>query len=117
MNTFLLILSTIIAAFGQILLRVGMRGLAPADDKSLTFITAVLFNPYVAGGIGLYFLALVPWLIALRAVPVGYAYPFISIGFVIVLIASALWLHEPITAWQLVGIFLIILGIFSISIS
>ena len=41
----------------------------------------------------------------------SYAYPFMSLAFVLVLVLSAVLFHEPLTVPKILGVLLIIIGI------
>ena len=43
--------------------------------------------------------------------PLSHAYPFVSFSFVLVLISSAVFFHEPLTWPKLVGMACIVAGI------
>ena len=57
------------------------------------------------------FLALLCWLAALTKFELSYAYPFMSLAFVLVLILSALLFHETVTAAKVLGLLLVTAGI------
>ena len=57
------------------------------------------------------FLAAISWMGAMSKFPISYAYPFMSLAFVIVLILSNLFFKEPITISKSIGMGLIVLGI------
>jgi drug/metabolite transporter (DMT)-like permease len=61
----------------------------------------------VVGG----FLAMLCWMAALTKFELSYAYPFMSLAFVLILILSAVLFREAITAPKLIGIALIMAGI------
>lgn len=42
----------------------------------------------------------------------SYAYPFISVMFVLMMIASVIFFNEPITAGKTLGVLLIVCGVF-----
>lgn len=56
-------------------------------------------------------LAMGLWLLVLQNVPVGIAYPMLSLNFVWVTLAAARVWHEPVTTRHWCGIALIIVGI------
>ncbi|NNF16364.1 MAG: EamA family transporter, partial [Gammaproteobacteria bacterium] len=60
-------------------------------------------------------MALIAWLYVLKQVDVSYAYPFISLGFVFVLLISYQFFNETINLYKIAGIMSIILGVFLIS--
>lgn len=55
--------------------------------------------------------AMLLWLSVLQRVPVGVAYPMLSLNFILVTLAARWFWHETITARQWLGIALIVLGV------
>ena len=115
----LYILSTILfTVYSQLVLRwqVGVAGQAPADAVGkIGFIASLLMNPWVITGILATFLAGVSWMLAMTRFEIGYAYPFVSLNYVIILAASVLYFHESLSASKIVGTLLVIAGIVVIS--
>lgn len=115
MNTLLLLVSVLCSSTAQILLKSGVQGIAHSGLTPTAFLVQCAFSPRVIGGVTLHVGALGFWLVALRNVDVSYAYPFISLGFVLVFVVSALWLGESISPLRMVGLALVIGGIVVIS--
>ena len=87
-------------------------GFLPADfSQKVIFLTRLLLDPWVISGMMAAFLAGIFWLAALTKLELSYAYPFMSVAFVLVLIFSALLFHETVTAPKVLGMLLIIVGI------
>jgi drug/metabolite transporter (DMT)-like permease len=109
----LILLSVALSATAQIMLKLGVRGASAAagGESPAAFLISAGLNPYVFAGVCMHVAALVVWLFALRNTDVSYAYPFIALGFTLVLLMSALWLGEPINAWRIAGVVLISGGI------
>jgi multidrug transporter EmrE-like cation transporter len=57
------------------------------------------------------FLAFLCWMAAMTKFELSYAYPFMSLAFVLVLILSAVVFQEAITLPKMVGLALIVAGI------
>ena len=110
-----ILLSVLCSSTSQIALKIGAKSLSPSLTPSISTLFAVLFNPYIFGGILLQVVALLLWIYVLKFIDVSLAYPFISLGFVFVLIISALFLNESITLVKAAGIVVIILGIILLS--
>jgi multidrug transporter EmrE-like cation transporter len=55
------------------------------------------------------------WLLALSRVPVSVAYPMLSLGYVITVLAAWLWFGEAVNAQRLGGVGLIVLGVFIVA--
>ncbi|WP_312669972.1 4-amino-4-deoxy-L-arabinose-phosphoundecaprenol flippase subunit ArnE [Pseudescherichia sp.] len=60
-------------------------------------------------------LAMVLWLLVLQNIPVGIAYPMLSLNFVWVTLAAWKIWREPVTPRHCLGITLIIVGIFTLA--
>lgn len=87
-------------------------GALPADgaDK-LWFLAKLLLNPWIASALAASLLAAVAWMAAMTKLDLSHAYPFMSLAFVLVMVASAWFFHEPVTGPKIAGIALICIGI------
>lgn len=79
-------------------------------DK-LWFLAKLLVNPWILSALAASLLAAVAWMAAMTKLDLSHAYPFTSLAFVLVMLASALVFHEPVTGPKIAGIALICLGI------
>ena len=111
----IIILSVLCSSVAQIALKKGMLqcdcSFSPEVSNILPLISALVLNPFLVAGVFLHIAALFTWLYVLKHVEVSYAYPFISMGFVVVLLLSYYLFNENINAYRIVGVSLIILGI------
>jgi len=110
----LVILTVLFTAYGQVIAkwRVRQAGFLPADfSQKLIFLTRLLLDPWVISGMMAAFLAGILWLSALTKLDLSYAYPFMSLAFVLVLILSAVLFHETLTVPKVLGVGLIMAGI------
>lgn len=117
-----LILSSVtLSALAQLLLKSGMSNDQIQDmlARGSPFETAwsVASNLQVIGGLGLYVLGAVIWLLVLAKVDVSFAYPFVGLGFILTMLLGWLILHEPVGAARLMGTLLVALGVYLVSIS
>ena len=60
---------------------------------------------------------MVVWIIALTRVEVSLAYPMLSIGYVVNAVAAWMLFGEQLTPMRLIGIFVIILGVYLLAAS
>ncbi len=72
-------------------------------------------EPHIVGGIGCYVISVVVWILALSRVEVSIAYPMLSIGYVVNAIAAWYFLGEAVTPMRLVGIGIIIVGVYVVA--
>ncbi len=113
-----ILISVLAGGFGQVILKKGMTDIGPL---TLTFsqlgsiLIRLFTNAYVIIGLGVYVISSILWLVALSRVNLSFAYPFVSLGYVIMLIASWQLFHENISLLRLLGCGTIILGIILIS--
>jgi drug/metabolite transporter (DMT)-like permease len=117
-STIYILISVLGGAVGQILLKSGMNNIGEIT-LSLNTIFKVIFrmltNPYVFVGLFIYVFSVIFWLAALSRVDLSYAYPFASMSYVIMFLASWLLLHENITPMRIIGTLVVGLGVFLIS--
>jgi uncharacterized membrane protein len=114
----LVMVSIVLAAFGQIAMKSGMSQFGEINDFGGLFNLNTLFdiftNFYVLSGLLLYVVSLILWLGALSTLEVSYIYPLISLGYVITAILAFIFLKENITLIRWLGIALIVTGCFMI---
>jgi multidrug transporter EmrE-like cation transporter len=102
--------------YGQLVLkwRISQVGALPDSsflDKVL-FLGQLLFDPWIFSGFLSAFIASFFWMAAMTKFELSFAYPFMSGAFVLVFILSVLLFHEAITWQKIVGLLLIVSGIF-----
>jgi multidrug transporter EmrE-like cation transporter len=87
----------------------------PAENDLLHNTFRVVFQPFILGGLMCYGVSMALWIVVLSRVPVGVAYPMLSIGYIVNAIAGYLLFHEVLNTTQMVGIATIIMGVFLIT--
>lgn len=117
MNTLVILGRIFCSALAHVVLKVGMTRVTQAHEfhSGVAMILRALLSPLVISGLTLHVLALVAWLYALSNVDISYAYPFISLGFGVVLLISFLFLGEHISVVRLTGVILIVIGVIFVS--
>src|SRR4029453_10189721 len=110
--------SVLLGVVGQLVLKAGVSSLGPlglGDNRVVATLRRVLLQPWIVAGFALYGLGMVFWLVALSQVELGYAYPFISLSYVLILLASWAFFGEEMSAMKLLGVASICLGVFVIA--
>ncbi len=79
-------------------------------DKFI-FIIQLLLNPFILSGFLSAFVASLFWMAAMTKFDISYAYPFMSLSFVLVFLLSVFFFGEPITFQKVMGVSFIVLGI------
>ena len=114
----LILFNVMLAAFGQIVLKIGTTQLGgalvkPGGTVISTVFGAVraLFTPYIFAGLMIYAFSAITWIIILSRVDLSFAYPMISLSYVIVVVLSAILLHERVPLITIPGLVLICAGV------
>lgn len=109
-----LILFTVLTnAAAQIMLKKGMMGVGNLDiaaDGVISTIFRVIFNPFVFFGLSTFVVSMASHLIVLSKVQLSYAYPFLSLAYVVVAAYSYFFFAEDVGLARLAGFGLIIAG-------
>jgi drug/metabolite transporter (DMT)-like permease len=77
----------------------------------LLFLGKALLDPYVISSFASAFLASLTWMAALTKFELSYAYPFMSLAFIVVLILSFFMFQEPLTTNRVLGTCIIVAGL------
>ena len=119
MRTALFIAGSVICLVaGQLIIKFGldrMHGFSLTGAGLPGRIFKVASSPYIWLGLGVTALSSLFWFDILSTRDPSYAYPYLSLTFVLMQIASRNLFHEPIPSLRWVGIVLICVGAFVIS--
>jgi len=109
-----LILFTVLTnAAAQLMLKRGMTGIGSFDiagDGLIGTIFRVVFNPFVFAGLCTFVISMASHLIVLSKVQISYAYPFLSLAYVVVAAYAYFVFNEDLSLTRIAGIGLIVLG-------
>jgi len=100
-------------AAAQVMLKQGMSSmgaLGDASDAILIRIFQVVFNPWVFVGLVTFVISMASHLFVLSKVELSFAYPFLSLAYVVVAIFAYFVFQEDLNAWRIAGIALICVG-------
>jgi multidrug transporter EmrE-like cation transporter len=114
----LILVGVLLNAAAQLLLKAGTNAVGSfefAAANALPVGLKLALEPHILGGIACYVISVVVWILALSRVEVSIAYPMLSIGYVVNAIAAYYLFGEAVTATRLVGIGIIILGVFIVA--
>ncbi len=113
LDYFYIVATISFTVYGQLILkwRITQFGPLPEDAlEKLKFLLLLLLDPAIFSGFAAAFLASLAWMAAMTKFELSFAYPFMSLNFVIVLILSGWLLSEPVTLQRVLGVGLIVLG-------
>jgi drug/metabolite transporter (DMT)-like permease len=112
---FLTILFTI---FSQLIMKwqVNKAGPLPVGlEEKLSFVFSLLLMPWVLIAMLSTFLAGVSWMLAMTKFEISYAFPFMSLNYVLVLFASFIVFNESFSVPKIIGSLVVVFGILIIS--
>lgn len=114
----LIALSIATGVAGQTLLKLGVT--QPGDGgiaafNPLAIILMIFKSPLMMGGLMLYGVGALSWIMVLSRMNLSYAYPFLALNFVLVALVSKIVLGEAIPLMRWVGIAFICAGIIAIA--
>lgn len=109
---FEVVLVVLFTSSGQLLLRMGMRGLGTTNSGMGDLINFVIRTPSLWIAIGLYGISTLLWMRVLSKYPVGSVYPMVAIGYVLVTAGGVLLGEKvPLQAWVALGIICLGVGL------
>ena len=100
-------------AISQLLLKKGMIEIGTLDFTSGSIAQVaprIVLSPYVIGGLLTLVFSMGLHLLALSRVDISFAYPFLSLSYVVVLIAGYLFFGEMVNSYRIAGVALICIG-------
>jgi multidrug transporter EmrE-like cation transporter len=114
----LVLTGVMLNAAAQLLLKAGSRAITDVSfslANTWTLATRMALNPPILGGLALYVISVVFWILALSRVDVSVAYPMLSIGYIVSALAGWLLFSEAVSAARVAGIVVIIVGVWLVA--
>lgn len=110
----LLLSSVVLGAVGQLLLKVAVNQMGRLE-LSVDMLLRLATNPVLLLALAIYGVSAGLWLLALMKADLSFAYPFLSLTYVIVLLGGAFLFSENVSALRLIGFSVILCGLFVIA--
>ena len=109
------ILSTVIfTVYSQLIMRwqVSLAGALPVETiGKVQFIAQLFLNPWILSGILATLFAGISWMLAMTRFEISYAYPWVGLNFVLMLIFGVLIFDESFNMTKMIGTILVVAGI------
>ncbi len=105
-------------AGAQLLLKAGTNAVgvfAFSRENLLPVGWKIATEPHIISGLACYLVSVVVWIMALSRVEVSVAYPLLSVGYVVNAIAAWYLFGEAVTVTRLIGIGIIIVGVYIVA--
>ena len=116
MNIVLILLSVLLNCAAQLLIRKGMLIEGEVGMQNmLSHVGSMITNVWLWGAMICYALSIFLWMSVLSKVEVSYAYPFLSVGYVVSAVAGYALFNENLSPIRIAGIIVICIGVILIS--
>ena len=115
---FLILVGVFLNTAAQLLLKAGVGQIGYFEFNTTNIFPIglkMISNFPILAGLVVYVASVIVWLLVLSRAQVSYAYPLLSIGYVVNAVAAYYLFGEPMSVVRMTGIFVIIAGVFIIS--
>ncbi len=106
--------SVAFGAVGQLTLKAGMNSLVDSYGKlqlSVDTLIHMATNPLLIVGVAIFGISTLLWLFALAKADLSFAYPFLSLTYLAVLVGGAILFGDKVTLARVLGFAIIITGV------
>ncbi len=114
----LILAGVFLNAAAQIVIKKGMMQIGTFAFSLKNMVPVgikVASSPFVILGIMFYVISLVLWLMVLSRVDVSYAYPMLSVGYIVAALFGKYIFNEPVGPVRWAGIIIICIGVYLIT--
>ncbi|PNW94616.1 SMR family transporter [Burkholderia pseudomallei] len=114
-SLFCIVTGVMLNACAQLLLKDGVRAVGHFEFTRANIVPIgfkIATQLPIIGGLGCYVLSVVVWIVGLSRVDVSVAYPMLSLGYVVNAFAAWYLFGEVLSVQRLVGIGIILIGVF-----
>lgn len=114
-SLFCIVTGVMLNACAQLLLKAGVRAVGHFEFTRANIVPIgfkIATQLPIIGGLGCYVLSVVVWIAGLSRVDVSVAYPMLSLGYVVNAFAAWYLFGEVLSVQRLVGIGIILIGVF-----
>ena len=119
--TVALVVALVFCAATNLMIKAGVRAIEAQHQAGTGLslsatIKAAACSPWIIAGVLCGAINLIAYVVALRKFPVSLAYPIlVSVGYAIIIGGAAVWFSEKPSTWQIVGIVVIMAGVWLVA--
>jgi drug/metabolite transporter (DMT)-like permease len=115
----LILVSVAFATAGQFTLKSAMNhvthGVGP--ESSIDTLLRAAREPRLWAGLTLFGISAVFWLVVLSKVPLSFAYPFVGLSYIVIVLVARVVLHEHVPPLRWLGVAIVATGIAIVGLS
>jgi multidrug transporter EmrE-like cation transporter len=111
-------LGVLLNAAAQLFLKEGMRRIGHFEfiwANAVPITMQVAGNVFVLGGLLCYVISVAVWLLVLSRVEVSFAYPLLSVGYIVNAVAGYYLFQENLSVMRITGIVIICVGVYFVT--
>jgi multidrug transporter EmrE-like cation transporter len=107
------------ATAGQFTLKAAMNHVTQgaSSSSSVDTLLRAAKEPRLWAGLALFGISAVFWLVVLSKVPLSFAYPFVGVSYIVIVLVARLVLHEHVPTLRWVGVAVVATGIAIVGLS
>lgn len=116
----ILFMDILLGAVAQVLMKIGMQRHGKPNTQLKTLHKEVIrmyLGKYVFMGIILYSMSFLIWLFVISKIDLSYAYPLVSMNFVLIAVFSKIFFRENVSRKRWLSIALILVGVILVTLS
>lgn len=115
----LILVSVTFATAGQFTLKAAMNHVTKGTTSSSAADTLLRAarEPRLWAGLALFGISAVFWLVVLSKVPLSFAYPFVGLSYIVIVLVARLVLHEHVPTLRWIGVAVVAAGIAIVGLS
>ena len=114
----LILLGVLLNAAAQLFLKEGMRRIGHFEFVWANIVPVtvqVAGNIFILGGLFCYVVSVAVWLLVLSRVEVSYAYPLLSVGYIVNAVGGYYLFQENLSLTRITGILIICVGVYFVT--
>lgn len=111
----LILAALLLSGTGEVFLKRGISRvgvISLSREQIITELTQAFSQPFILFGFLLIFSGAILWLAAISRVELSWAYPMLSLGYIYVLFVSWIFLGENLSPLRLLGVLVVIAGVY-----
>lgn len=115
-NLMLIVATVCLNTTGQFLMKAGINKIGSISLHNLVAsMGRVVVSPFVMGGFASYAVSAVLWIVILSRTELGWAFPMVSLSYVITVLVGPILLNETFSVQRIIGVVVICIGVFLVS--
>jgi multidrug transporter EmrE-like cation transporter len=116
----LILVSVAFATLGQFTLKSAMNHVTrhqSSDHPAVQTLLNAAREPRLWAGLTLFGVSAIFWLVVLSKVPLSFAYPFVGLSYIVIVLVARIVLHEHVPALRWIGVAVVAAGIAIVGLS